>query len=289
MIRSMTAFASSEAQIGSLTINCELRSVNHRYCDISFKLPEFFRFTESALRTTLATQIKRGKIECCFNYKKQRQDGQAFQVNHAAVKALLAATAEIESFMHCSSRSFSALEILAFPGIQQDQEIDKETLQTGLTALLETALQELVVTREREGQQLRLLVIERCEKMAELVTAAHKRMPQVLNLIRSKMQERINELVANPDFDRLEQEMVMLVQKLDVAEELDRLETHLTEVQRTLDQHEPIGRRLDFLMQELHREANTLGSKSADREMTQISIELKVLIEQMREQIQNIE
>jgi uncharacterized protein (TIGR00255 family) len=284
----MTAFASSEAQIGSLTINCELRSVNHRYCDISFKLPDCFRFTESTLRTAIGNQIKRGKIECCFNYKKQRQDGQAFQVNQQAVTALLTATAEIENLMS-NPHAFSALDILAFPGIQQEQEIDKETLQTGISNLLANALQAFIATREREGQQLRMLVIERCEKMTELVNAAKQRMPQVLIQIRSKMLERISEFVANPDFDRLEQEMVLMVQKLDVAEELERLETHLIEVQRSLDQNEPVGRRLDFLMQELHREANTLGSKSADREMTQISIELKVLIEQMREQIQNIE
>jgi uncharacterized protein (TIGR00255 family) len=284
----MTAFASSEAQIGSLTINCELRSVNHRYCDISFKLPEVFRFTESALRTTLATQIKRGKIECSFNYKKQRQEGQAFQINQQAVQALLAATAEIESLM-TDPQPFSALDILAFPGIQQEQEIDKETLQTQICRLLAETLQTFIATREREGQQLRLLVIERCDKMTELAQAAKQRMPQVLNQLRSKMLEKITELVASPDFDRLEQEMLLQIQKLDVAEELDRLETHLTEVQRTLEQNEPIGRRLDFLMQELHREANTLGSKSADKEMTQIAIELKVLIEQMREQIQNIE
>lgn len=288
MIRSMTAFASSEAQVGSLTINCELRSVNHRYCDISFKLPDVFRFSETALRTTIASQIKRGKIECSFNYKKQRTEGQAFKVDQQAVTALLAATAEIEALM-TKAQPFSALEILAFPGIQQEQEQDKDTLQTKLANLLVATLQQFIATREREGLQLRLLVIERCDKMTELVVAAKQRMPQVLTQLRTKMLERITELVANPDFDRLEQEMVLMVQKLDVAEELDRLETHLTEVQRTLEQNEPVGRRLDFLMQELHREANTLGSKSADKEMTQISIELKVLIEQMREQIQNIE
>jgi uncharacterized protein (TIGR00255 family) len=284
----MTAFAACEAQIGSLTINCELRSVNHRYCDISFKLPDVLRFTETALRSALAMQIKRGKIECSFNYKKQRQDGQAFQVNQQAVLALLAATAEIEALM-AQPQPFSALEILAFPGVQQEQEQDKDSLQAGVTDLLANALLQLVATREREGQQLQNLVIERCEKMAELVRAAKQRMPEVLKLIRSKLVEKITDLVANPDFDRLEQEMVLMIQKLDVAEELDRLETHLTEVERTLAQNEPVGRRLDFLMQELHREANTLGSKSADKEMTQISIELKVLIEQMREQIQNIE
>jgi uncharacterized protein (TIGR00255 family) len=284
----MTAFASSEAQIDSLTINCELRSVNHRYCDIFFKLPDYFRFAESSLRTAINTHIKRGKIECCFNYKKQRQDGQVFKIDQQAVKALLDATHEIENLM-VSPQAFSALDILAFPGIQQEQELDKELLQTELEKLLASTLQHFIATREREGQQLRLLVIERCEKMTELVVAAKQRMPQVLSQIRAKMLEKITELVANPDFDRLEQEMVLMIQKLDVAEELDRLETHLNEVLRTLNQNEPVGRRLDFLMQELHREANTLGSKSADKEMTQISIELKVLIEQMREQVQNIE
>jgi uncharacterized protein (TIGR00255 family) len=144
-------------------------------------------------------------------------------------------------------------------------------------------------TRAREGKQLAVLISERCEKISQLVEAANARMPEVINHIRTKLVNRINELVAEPNFDRLEQELVLMVQKLDVTEELDRLQTHVTEVQRALKQHEPIGRRLDFLMQEMNREANTLGSKSADREMTQISIDLKVLIEQMREQIQNIE
>ena len=284
----MTAFAACEAQIGSLTINCELRSVNHRYCDISFKLPDYFRFAETTLRTLMVTQIKRGKIECSFNYKKQRQDEQAFQINQYAVAALLAATAEIENLMS-NPRTFSALDILAFPGVQQEQKIDKETLQIGISSLLVITLQDFIATREREGLQLQALVTERCDKMSELILAAKQRMPQVLMQIRAKTLDKINELVSNPDFDRLEQEVILMTQKLDVAEELERLETHLTEVQRSLMQNEPVGRRLDFLMQELHREANTLGSKSADKEMTQISIELKVLIEQMREQIQNIE
>jgi uncharacterized protein (TIGR00255 family) len=288
MIRSMTAFASGEAQIGSLTVSCELRSVNHRYCDLSFKLPERLRFLESDLRTTMAAQLKRGKIECAFNYKKQSQDGQVFKINSEAVQALLAATAEIEAMMP-QARPFSALEVLAFPTIQQEQEIDKAALQAGLLDLLQQTLQQLCAVREREGQQLAALVAERCLKINELVKLAQQRMPQVLALLRSKSIERITELVANPDFDRLEQELVQMAQKLDVEEELDRLNTHLIEVQRNLQLDEAVGRRLDFLMQELHREANTLGSKSADKEMTQLSIEMKVLIEQMREQIQNIE
>lgn len=284
----MTAFAGSEAQIGGLTISCELRSVNHRYGDLSFRLPERLRFLESDLRTTIAAQIKRGKVECALNYKKQTQDGQVFKINSDAVQALLAATAEIEAMMP-HARPFSALEVLAFPTIQQEQDIDKAALQTAIGDLLKQTLQQFRLVREREGEQLAHLVAERCVKIAELVKAAQQRMPQVLALLRSKSIERISELVANPDFDRLEQELVQMAQKLDVDEELDRLNTHLLEVQRNLQQDEPVGRRLDFLMQELHREANTLGSKSADKEMTQLSIDMKVLIEQMREQIQNIE
>ena len=284
----MTAFAGNEAEIGNLTINCELRSVNHRYCDITLKLPDRLRFIEADLRSAIAAKISRGKVECSLNYKKQAKDGQSFIINTNAVAALLAATDAIEQQMS-QALSFSALDVLAFPGIQQEPDIDKDQLNQGITALLNQTLDQLLETREREGAQLKALVEERCVKMQGFVASAGKRMPEVLLQIRDKLKDRITELVAQPDFDRLEQELVLLAQKLDITEELDRLETHITEVLRVLNQKEPVGRRLDFLMQELNREANTLGSKSADKEMTQIAIELKVLIEQMREQIQNIE
>lgn len=288
MIRSMTAFAGNEAEIGDLTISCELRTVNHRYCDISLRLPDRLRFVEADLRSAIAAKINRGKVECSLNYKKQAKNGQTFIVNTDAVTALLTAASNIEKQM-LGPLSFSALDVLAFPGIQQEPDIDKEQLTSGITALVEQALAQLVEAREREGAQLKLLLEERCAKMLMFVVSAGKRMPEVLSLIRNKLKDRITELVAQPDFDRLEQELVLLAQKLDITEELDRLETHINEVLRVLKQKEPVGRRLDFLMQELNREANTLGSKSADKEMTQISIELKVLIEQMREQVQNIE
>jgi uncharacterized protein (TIGR00255 family) len=288
MIRSMTAFAGNEAEIGDLTISCELRTVNHRYCDISLRLPDRLRFVESELRSAIAAKINRGKVECSLNYKKQAKNGQTFIVNTDAVTALLTAASNIEKQM-LGPLSFSALDVLAFPGIQQEPDIDKEQLTSGITALVEQTLAQLVEAREREGAQLKLLIEERCAKMLMFVVSAGKRMPEVLSLIRNKLKDRITELVAQPDFDRLEQELVLLAQKLDITEELDRLETHINEVLRVLKQKDPVGRRLDFLMQELNREANTLGSKSADKEMTQISIELKVLIEQMREQVQNIE
>jgi uncharacterized protein (TIGR00255 family) len=185
--------------------------------------------------------------------------------------------------------AFSALDVLAFPGIQQEPELNGESLSDGIMGMIGNALTTLVATRQREGAQLKLVIEERCAKMRSLVILASQRMPEVLQLIRNRLTDRVVELVAQPDFDRLEQELVMLTQKLDIAEELDRLDTHITEVLRALAQPEPSGRRLDFLMQELNREANTIGSKSNDKEMTRISIELKVLIEQMREQIQNIE
>lgn len=288
MIRSMTAFAVNETEIGDLTISCELRSVNHRYCDISLRLPERLRFVEADLRSAIAAKINRGKVECLLNYKKQPKNGQIYNINTEAVATLLAATNSIEQQM-LGPLSFSALDVLAFPGIQQEQDIDKEQLSLGISALVEQTLAQLVEAREREGAQLKLLIEERCAKMLIFIVAASKRMPEVLLLIRNKLKDRITELVAQPDFDRLEQELVLLAQKLDITEELDRLETHIAEVLRVLNQKDPVGRRLDFLMQELNREANTLGSKSTDKEMTKIAIELKVLIEQMREQIQNIE
>ena len=287
MTKSMTAYANSETTVGNFTLHCELRSINHRYSDISVKLPERLRFIEADLRSAIAEKASRGKIECSITYKQQAQE-RAWTVNDEAVAAVLAAAARIEQHMH-SSRTFSALEILAFPGVQQELETDKGIIARELQALLQDTLASFVGTREREGKQLASLIEERCFKMQGFVAAASHRMPEVLQLMRNKLRDKVSELIAQPDYDRLEQELVLLAQKLDVSEELDRLETHVNEVLRVLKQEEPVGRRLDFLMQELNREANTLGSKSADREMTQIAIELKVLIEQMREQIQNLE
>jgi uncharacterized protein (TIGR00255 family) len=239
-------------------------------------------------RAILSGKLNRGKIECAFSYKKQNREGQGFTVNLEAVEALLKATQEIEHLMQAPAR-FSALDILALPAIQHEASVDRQVLHDGLVALIQKTLTQLIETREREGQQLAILIEERCVKMQGFVMQAAQRMPEVLTNIRAKLQERVAELVSNPDIDRLEQELVHLTQKLDIAEELDRLNTHITEVLRIIKQKEPVGRRLDFLMQEMNREANTLGSKAADIEMTQIAIELKVLIEQVREQIQNIE
>jgi len=284
----MTAYAGNEVSIGDITLNCELRSVNHRYCDITLKLPDHLRFIETDLRDLLATKINRGKVECAISYKKQAKNGQSFNVNMEAVAALLAATDQIEQQMQ-ASLSFSALDILAFPNITQEPSIDKLILKDEATQLVNSTLAKFLEVREREGAQLKVLLEERCIKIQGFSVLAAKRMPEVLLLIRTKLKDKIDELQVQPDFDRLEQELVFVAQKLDITEELDRLDTHIIEVLRVLQEKEPVGRRLDFLMQELNREANTLSSKSTDKEMTAIAIELKVLIEQMREQIQNIE
>jgi uncharacterized protein (TIGR00255 family) len=283
----MTAFAANEAELKNLAISCELRSVNHRYLDVSIKLPERLRFAEADIRSLISAKINRGKIECAINIKKQANQ-QSFMVDQDAVTALIAATRLIESQMH-SAMSFSALDVLSFPGIQQEPELDKAELCLGICKLVTATVAQLSETRAREGRQLKALIEERCVKTQGFIDDAKQRMPEVLASLRKKLLDRITEFATQPDFDRLEQELVYLAQKLDITEELDRLATHVNEVLRVLEQTDPIGRRLDFLMQELNREANTLGSKSMDKDMTQISIELKVLIEQMREQIQNIE
>ncbi len=284
----MTAFASGEADVDNLTLHCELRSVNHRYCDISIKLPERLRFAEVRLRSLISGQLKRGKIECSLSYKKKPGHQQVITINEEAVKALLNATTQIESHM-LAPKMFSAIDVLSFPGIQQEAETNKDALQPVVEKLVNETLVQLVSAREREGEQLSLLVEVRCQKIAVLVKSANEMLPKVLAQIKTKIKTKLDELVIAPDNDRLEQEMVYLAQKLDVAEEIDRLDTHVKEVLNVLTKNEAIGRRLDFLMQEMNREANTLGAKSADKAMTQISIDLKVLIEQMREQIQNIE
>ncbi len=288
MIKSMTAYACNEAEINNLTINCEMRSVNHRYSDISLKLPDILRFMETELRALLSAQIKRGKIECTINYKKPAKQGQELIVNHEALTALLGLTEQIEVNL-LTPQPFSALDVLAFPGILQEPGTDKSKIQEGVSHLVQQTLTHLVVARAREGAQLRTLLEERCAKINELVAAANQRAPAVMQVMRDKLKSKITELVAQPNFDRLEQELVFLAQKLDVSEELDRLTAHTREVIRVLHEEEPAGKRLDFLMQELNREANTLSAKSTDISLSQIAIELKVLIEQMREQVQNIE
>lgn len=288
MIRSMTSFASCEAEIGSYTIIWEVRSVNHRYLDVSSRLPEAFRAIEPLVREAVSKHLKRGKIECNLSYKKDKQGEQAIEINEERLNQLLNAASKIETGMN-HFQAMSPLDILRWPGIQAEFKEDMEPIHQAAIELLNDALKQLIESREREGANITDMVTSRCELIHEQMVLAKQRLPEVQRLLREKLEKKIDDLLAEPEQARLEQELVYFLQKMDVEEELDRLDSHVKEVRRILEQDEPVGRRLDFLMQELNREANTLGSKSADLQTTNVSVELKVLIEQMREQIQNIE
>ncbi|HIF18599.1 MAG TPA: YicC family protein [Cycloclasticus sp.] len=288
MIRSMTAFASCEANTDSYTLVWEIRSVNHRYLDVSPRLPEIFRSIEPLVREAVGKHLKRGKIDCNLSYRKDKQGEESIEINDARLNQLLNAATRIESSMN-EFQAISPLDILRWPGIQSEVRENLEPVYAVAMTLLNEALAQLVESREREGAEITNMVDSRCGLIQEQMLIAKTRLPEVQAQLREKLQKKINDLLEEPEQARLEQELVYFLQKMDVEEELDRLEAHVKEVRRILGQEEPVGRRLDFLMQELNREANTLGSKSADVQTTNVSIELKVLIEQMREQIQNIE
>lgn len=289
MIRSMTAFAGAESEILGGLFSWEVRSVNHRYLDVALRLPDAFRFLEPEARRRIGAAVKRGRVDCILSWKKTEEGEAAIRVNRALVAQLLAAAAEVEALSDRPLAGFNAFKVLQWPGALQETDVDREELTTRVLELLDEALQRMVASREKEGQHLTALIRDRSLKLKELAAAARARLPEVLQAVRTKIAARIVEVSANLDTDRLEQEMVYLAQKLDVAEELDRLDAHADEVLQTLAHQEPVGRRLDFLLQEMNREANTLASKSADAETTRASVDMKVLIEQMREQIQNVE
>jgi len=237
----------------------------------------------------VAETFKRGRVDLTLTLKQTGQGEAVLRLNRNLVARLLETAAEVETLSPRPLAGFSALEVMEWPGVLQEPDSDREAIAVLVLDVLKQTLSHAVATRENEGAQLAVLIGERCRKLKEGAATARARIPEVLAGLRQKLQARIAEVSAQPDHDRLEQELVYLVQKLDVAEELDRLDTHVDEVLRILLQREPAGRRLDFLLQELNREANTLGSKSGDAETTRISVEMKVLIEQIREQVQNIE
>jgi uncharacterized protein (TIGR00255 family) len=288
MIRSMTAFARAEADTDLGALAWELRSVNHRYLEISLRLPEELRGLEPAVRERVGRALGRGKVDCSLRYRPAADTNAPLQLDPEAVERVGRACAELAAQLG-QIQPLNPLELLRWPGVQRDTERDLTPLAEAAGDLLEQALEELRATREREGAQIHALLTSRCTTMEELVAAERARLPQVRARLRDKLGARLAELQAQVDQDRLEQELVFLAQKMDVDEELDRLEGHIAEVRRVLERPEPVGRRLDFLMQEFNREANTLGSKSADTDTTRTAVELKVLIEQMREQVQNVE
>jgi len=288
MIRSMTSFARQPGQYDWGSLVWEIRSVNHRYLEPSFKLPESLRALETQLREKLRKQLSRGKIECALRIHYQGTDSSKLQINQQLARELISAAESIKQIMD-KPAAIDPLEILQWPGVISETEIDSSLIQQQAMELFQTSLEQLIHSREREGYELKQFIEQRLESIETITRTIRTQLPDILAARKQKLLNRLQELKAELNEDRLEQELVILAQKADVDEELDRLQTHVGEVRRVLAQGQACGRRLDFLMQELNREANTLSSKSIVSDTTQASVELKVLIEQMREQIQNIE
>ena len=288
MVYSMTAFSRQqlEHEWGSLT--WEIRSVNHRYLEPSIRLPENFRSLENPIRKQLRDKLYRGKIECLLRFRTVEANQIDWQLNLDLISQLTKANLEINSNIG-GDYKLSSLDILKWPGVISDQPIDEEIFNKEAMGLFEKALDDLMVFREREGASLRDAILKRIASIQRIIDSIQAKMPSIILKQKENLLNKLEDIKAEFEPTRLEQEITLLAQKADVDEELDRLNSHLQEAKRVLDSDGQIGRRLDFLMQELNREANTLSSKSIVVETTQSAVELKVLIEQMREQIQNIE
>ena len=286
MIRSMTAFASGERSTEWGTLGCELRAVNHRFLELGLRLPEELRVLEPALRERVAARISRGKVDLGLRLR-QADGGEALQLNDALLARLSALAVDVDARFPGVRTQFT--ELLQFPGVLQGRDVDPAALQAEALRLLDEVLDQFVAAREREGSNLAQAILERVDGIARHAADVRTLMPVIRAGQRSKLELRLADLAQPADQGRLEQELVLWLQKLDVDEELDRLDSHVVEIRRVLAQKDPVGRRLDFLLQEFNREANTLGSKSVDKRTSQVAVELKVLIDQIREQVQNIE
>lgn len=288
MARSMTAFARQELTKEWGTLTLELRSVNHRYLDVSLRVPEDFRNLESKIREKISAKLARGKVDVGLRFSRVEASSGEIVVDKDLVQQISTACREIDHIIY-NPEAVSSLDILRWPGVIKTPELDSAELSAALFELLDSTLNDMLEGRAREGEKLSELIQQRCHSILDVIENVKIRLPEIMQIWREKLLKRMQDAGVEVDENRLEQELVIIAQKTDVDEELDRLVTHVTEVERVLKDQKPIGRRLDFLMQELNREANTLGSKSIDTETTKASVDLKVLIEQMREQIQNIE
>lgn len=288
MLHSMTGFARESVETALGTLTWEIRAVNHRYLDVQFKLPEDLRPKEQAFRQQASAVLGRGKVECGLFFRRATDQKTEMQIDTDLVALIGVRISEVSAKLPATA-AVNPVEILRWPGVMQQPEIDAEPLFDEATTLLETALRAIDVMRLSEGLRIAEMLESRCAEIATIASSVRARMPEVLAASRLKQKARIEKLDVEADPARLEVELALIAQKIDVDEELDRLESHLVEIRDALSDKKPVGRRLDFLMQELNREANTLGSKSADTETTKAAVDLKVLIEQMREQIQNVE
>jgi len=287
MIRSMTGFARRERQYPWGLLAWELKTVNHRYLEVGCRLPEEFRAAEADFRQAVSSAVRRGKVECSLHFRPATVTG-ALEIDTEALAAVTQRAQQLAAQAGPAAR-IEVLDLLRWPGVVRDQSRDSVALIAAAQALLGEALIELARFRDSEGGRLREALEQRCNGLTEFAGRVTERLPEVRARMRAKLLDRIAQLTADVDHERLEQELAILAQRLDVDEELDRLRGHVTEVRKAFAGQEPAGRRLDFLMQELNREANTLSSKSQDIETTRAAVDMKVLIEQMRERVQNIE
>jgi uncharacterized protein (TIGR00255 family) len=288
MILSMTGFAAVAADLPGVSLAVELRSVNHRYLDLQLRLPDELRGLETALRERFAAELRRGKVECRVSLARTAQSAAALAIDTSRVAQLAAAAAAIQAHAP-GAAPLTTAEILRWPGVLAEPTVAPEELAARTHELVARALAELAQSRRREGARTAAMLEERCLGIEAQVARVAPRIPALHAAYVEKLGARLREAGLDPDQERLKQELALFATKIDVAEEVSRLASHVAEVRRVLAAGGSAGKRLDFLMQELHREANTLGSKSIDAELSQASLELKVLIEQMREQVQNIE
>lgn len=288
MIHSMTAFARCQKQFDTLNLCWEIRSVNHRYLDISLRLPEPFRSIENTLRASLKDKINRGKLECQLKYQDTSGDNQSMLINRGTVNALVSLGNELAA-SHQLANDLTVSRVLAWPGVVQASQLDMEEMSQYAVSLFQDTIDQLSQARLNEGQALKGHIAGRLQSLQQEVNRSMALIANLANESRDKLLTRLRAVSLEVPEARVEQEIAMILTRLDVTEELDRLQTHIKEISRILNVEQVAGKRLDFLMQELNREANTLGSKSDSVELTQSAVEMKVLIEQMREQIQNIE
>ena len=288
MIVSMTGYAAATQEMPYGSFNLEIRSVNNRYLDIQFRLPDDFRKLEPAMRELLTKQLSRGKVECRLNFSPSANTENSQQLDHTLLDKLLQLEQSVKT-RHPAALSLTVAEILKWPGmLGSDMAPGEESDAIGMT-LLQTALNDLKAARIREGDKLKSVLLERIKQMRQLLQSAAPRIPALIAAFEEKLRTRLEEILGTQENERIHQEITLFASKIDVDEELSRLQAHIDEVERIINKGGAVGKQLDFMMQELHREANTIGSKSVDLEITRISMELKVIIEQMREQVQNIE
>ncbi len=288
MIFSMTGFATTTAELDSGSLTLELRSVNHRYLDLQLRMPDELRLLESILRETIIAQLTRGKVECRISFTVRQSEQIPTQLNQTMVRQLAQWSSEVRAILP-DANSLSVAEILHWNNVLHRASSSVEVMRATVLQLLQQTLQEFSAARGREGEKLQTFLMQRVTQIEKLCATVAPRIPSALAAYEEKLVTRLQAAMSGGDDERIRQEISLFASKIDVDEELSRLQTHVLEVKRVLAAGGALGKRLDFLMQELHREANTLGAKSVDAEVSRSSMEMKLLIEQMREQIQNIE